>query len=149
MYTDQNVEITGSTFDATSRYDKSKHPAVKTYRFLTYDECKALSGHADAIGNDGRIAHVKITSVKTFKTRPEIQIGWKFGLYEYGKEYICRDADNHFFVTEVESEPEPEPNPECPVCSGIGIPMGALGNLEYFRCESCGCEFNVNRILGL
>ena len=30
----------------------------------------------------------------------------------------------------------------CPVCPGIGIPLGMLGNLAHFRCESCGMEFH-------
>jgi hypothetical protein len=34
---------------------------------------------------DGTATRVRITSVKTWKTRPtEFQIGWKYGMYDYG-----------------------------------------------------------------
>lgn len=90
------------TFTAISRYDKSTHPTTQNYRFLTLAECKALSGRAQAIDRHGRIANVKITSVKTWKTRPDVRVGWKFGLYEFGQELITSDSDNTFFVLPVE-----------------------------------------------
>lgn len=88
------------TFVATSRYDRSSKPEEKNYRFLSLQECKELKYHALAIGRDGRIANVKITSVKTWKTRPNVKIGWKFGLYEFGQELLTSDDDNKFFVVE-------------------------------------------------
>jgi len=33
-------------------------------------------------------------------------------------------------------------NPVHSVCGGIGIPMGTLGNLEWFRCQDCGLDFS-------
>ena len=89
------------TFLAASRYDRSANPEKKQYRFLTLAECKSLSGHAETIDRHGRIADITITSVKTWKTRPDVRIGWKFGLFEYGQETITRDEDNRFFVVEV------------------------------------------------
>jgi len=91
------------TFEAVSRYDRHANPEKKCYRFLTLNECKALDSgnHAQILDQFGRVAEVKITSVKTWKTRPDVQIGWKFGLYEYGKELITQDSDNRFLVTEV------------------------------------------------
>lgn len=86
---------------ASSRYDKSKNPEVKEYRLLTLAECKALHGHALVLDRNGRVARVAITSVKTWKTRPDVRIGWKFGLYEYGNDLITSDSDNTFFVMEV------------------------------------------------
>jgi hypothetical protein len=38
-----------------------------------------------------------------------------------------------------------EEDPEmaiCPVCPGYGFLMGILGQLKWFRCRSCGFEFN-------
>lgn len=32
-------------------------------------------------------------------------------------------------------------NPRCPICGGCGVPLGALGNLMWFRCECCGMQF--------
>lgn len=88
------------SFKASSHYDRSKNPEVKEYEFLTLEECKHLSGHADVVDKNGKIAHVRITSMKTWKTRPDVQVGWKYGMYEFGKELITCDADNRFFVKE-------------------------------------------------
>jgi hypothetical protein len=72
------------TFTAPDGYDRSKTPRKLTLRYLTLAEVKALSGHADIIANDGRVRRVKITSVKTWKTRPDdVLVGVKYGLYEY------------------------------------------------------------------
>lgn len=35
--------------------------------------------------------------------------------------------------------------PSCPMCSGPGMSMGALGNREHFRCQSCGMDFSFSR----
>jgi NAD-dependent SIR2 family protein deacetylase len=37
-------------------------------------------------------------------------------------------------------------NPSCPACPGVGRYLGALGNLEHFRCESCGTTFSDKSI---
>lgn len=97
---------------STMRADRRVHPQQVTYEFLTFDECKALASesHCDVLDRYGRIAMVKITSVKTRKTRPnELLIGWKFGMYEYGKESISKlddlgKSDNRFFVRIVENQ---------------------------------------------
>lgn len=31
----------------------------------------------------------------------------------------------------------------CPACNGTGLSMGVLGQLEWFRCQQCGIEFNA------
>ena len=33
----------------------------------------------------------------------------------------------------------------CPVCDGESFCIGALGDLEWFRCKDCGIEFNISR----
>ena len=68
----------------TMRSDKRKNPEQVEYEVLTFGECKGLGGHCHILDRQGKIANVKITSVKTWKTRPnEIEIHCKFGLYEY------------------------------------------------------------------
>ena len=68
----------------TMRSDKRKNPEQVEYELLTFAECKSLTGHAYILDRAGKIANVKITSVKTWKTRPdEIEVHCKFGLYEY------------------------------------------------------------------
>ena len=88
---------------AQSRYDKSKTPELKEYEFLTLSELKNnLSSHVLILDKNNRVARVLVTSIKTWKTRPDVKIGWKFGLYEYGSELITSDSDNQFFVKEVQ-----------------------------------------------
>jgi hypothetical protein len=41
--------------------------------------------HRTAKNSDGTAARAKVTSIKTWKTRPDdFQIGWKHGMYDYG-----------------------------------------------------------------
>lgn len=94
------------------RSDRRKNPERVAYEFLTFEECKNLGSesHCHILDNNGKIAQVKITSVKTWKTRPnELLIGWKFGLYEYGKFLACFNmgkCNNGFFVRIVPNEIE-------------------------------------------
>lgn len=89
-----------TTFHASRRSDKSRVPETRQYQFLTIEECKSLRGHCDVVDKNGKIANVKITSVKTWKTRRDVLVGWKFGLYEYGSELITTD-ENRFFVKKI------------------------------------------------
>ena len=84
----------------TLRSDRRKNPEPVQYRLLSFDECKALTGHCDILDQHGKLARVLITSVRTWKTRPdEIEVRYKFGLYEYGHLSIVRDiADNDILV---------------------------------------------------
>lgn len=34
----------------------------------------------------------------------------------------------------------------CPCCEGYGVPLGALGRLQWFRCRQCGAEFNQAKL---
>lgn len=92
-----------NTFTAKLRSDKRKKPEMKEYRFLSFDECKQLSSwdHPLVIDRFHNIVSVKITSIKTWKTRPEVEIRWKYGLYEYGSEMVYPDRQQEFFVIEV------------------------------------------------
>jgi hypothetical protein len=57
-----------------------------TVRAITLDELKTLDRRHDwkIVANDGTARDVKITSIKTWKTRPnDVRIGVKYGMYEY------------------------------------------------------------------
>lgn len=55
---------------------------------------------------DGSAAGARITSIKTWKTRPnDFRIGWKYGLYDYG----TIDPHNASEWTLVEPPPGPKP----------------------------------------
>ena len=32
--------------------------------------------------------------------------------------------------------------PPCPMCDGLGLPMGRLGNVTHYRCRHCGWTFD-------
>lgn len=36
-------------------------------------------------------------------------------------------------------------NPDCPICQGQSVFMGTLGKLDWYRCQDCGMEFNIER----
>lgn len=91
---------TTETFVARLRSDRRKHPEMRNYRYLTFEECKNLSSHCLVCDDHGTIAEVKITSQKAWKTRPQIEIHWKYGLYDYGYETIYPDRPQCFFVVE-------------------------------------------------
>jgi ribosomal protein L37AE/L43A len=40
-----------------------------------------------------------------------------------------------------------EDPPHCPFCGGVGVFMGELGSLEWWRCRACGMEFSTVGIL--
>lgn len=93
-----------NTFEAKLHNDRKG--IMRQYRYLTPDECKTFGTysprHCQMIDKYGDIREVKITSVKTWKTRPDIEVRWKYGLYEYGAELITPNRPNQFFVKEVE-----------------------------------------------
>jgi hypothetical protein len=39
--------------------------------------------------------------------------------------------------------PDCMPNPVCPMCGGVGVALGALGILHWFRCRQCGADFSL------
>ncbi len=95
------------TKSSVMRGDRRVKPEQITYRLLSFDECKTLRGNSRTpiLDLQGKIATVLITSVKTWKTRAdEIEVHYKFGLYEYGTLRIVRDvADNDVLIAIVES----------------------------------------------
>lgn len=56
---------------------------LKEYHEINYQDCKNIGPHALCISVYGDVIRVKITSIKTWKRKPDIQIGLKYGLYEY------------------------------------------------------------------
>lgn len=99
-------ESENKPFFASRRSDRHANPVKGQYRFLTLEECKSLHGRVDVLDRNGQVCQVSITSVKTWKTRPDVRIGWKYGLYEYGQELITCDADNSMFLFEMISPEE-------------------------------------------
>jgi len=83
----------------TLRSDKRKKPDQHSYRFLTYDEVKAQGyGLTKVVDRDGKIADVRITSIKTWKRKATLRVSWKFGMYEYGYEDVEPDQQQQFFI---------------------------------------------------
>lgn len=89
----------------TLRGDRRKNPDKVNYEVLTFEECKALASesHCHILDQQGKIARVKVTSVKTWKRRPdEMEIHCKFGLYEYFTVKVSTDSPNAELVKIVE-----------------------------------------------
>lgn len=107
-------------FHAVSRYDRTKHPEKKPYRLMTVEEAKQLRSGSTVLarGNDGRIANVKVNGKpKTWKTRPgDVDVPWKFGMYEYGTARFRNGESDGFLVVDAEDDSLPA-NP--PKRSGI------------------------------
>lgn len=56
---------------------------------LTLESWKTPPAECDhydimALDRSGNARRIKITSIKTWKTRPDVEIHWKYGLYEFG-----------------------------------------------------------------
>lgn len=49
-------------------------------------------------------------------------------------------------LVDYESPFDAEYETECPICEGpdsIGIYLGTLGQLKWYRCQACGIEYNI------
>lgn len=89
------------TFFARSGYASRHTEAKREYRFLTLEECKNLTGRVPFLDADDRVREMKITSVRTYKRRPDVVVRWKYGLYVYGQRVLRSDEDNNLFIVEV------------------------------------------------
>jgi len=79
----QPIENT-TIIKARDHYDRSKKAIDKDWIVLTLEEVKSLSGHTRFITRLGTVANAKVTSIKTWKTRPgNVDVHLKVGLYEY------------------------------------------------------------------
>ena len=59
---------------------------IQKYARLSLDDMKQISqgDRIDFLSRQGAIKQVTVTSIKTWKTRPnDIRLGLKYGLYEY------------------------------------------------------------------
>lgn len=67
------------------RSDKQKTPVMHNFDLLSWDEIKAIKTGDTILILDRHecAAPVKVTSVKTWKRRPDVDIHCKFGLYEF------------------------------------------------------------------
>jgi hypothetical protein len=75
-----------STTSPTALHLHNDKPQTSTRSFLqlTSDEAKTLSGHVLFVDRYGDVRKAKVTSVKTWKTRPGcVEVHLKYGLYEY------------------------------------------------------------------
>lgn len=50
------------------------------------------NSHCKAIDMQGNLRDVKITSIKIWKTKSDIEIHWKYGLYDYGSSLLTSDG---------------------------------------------------------
>jgi len=90
---------TTNTLVTSLRSDKRKNPAMVTVQYLTFEEVKALKNHAQVLDRHCKVAEVKITSIKTWKTRPNIvEVHCKYGMYEFFSETVTRETQQTFFV---------------------------------------------------
>lgn len=75
------------TFALPDGYDRSKNPATSTYRAMTVEEAKQLSGcsHALIRSADGKARRVKVNGQpKTWKRDAgRVEVPVKYGMYEY------------------------------------------------------------------
>lgn len=90
-----------TVFTAKMRSDKRKNQELKSWRYMTYEELKARPYHVNILDRHGDVAEVHITTIKTWKTRPQIEIHCKFGLYEYFTVTVYPDRQQQEFVIEV------------------------------------------------
>lgn len=72
-------------FQVYARSDRKKNPTPIDVDYLSMEEIKSLhSGDTiHILDQNDRLARVKITSIKTWKRKPDIEIHVKYGLYEY------------------------------------------------------------------
>jgi len=87
-----------ATITAALRSDKRKTPTMHTYETVKAGD--VVNGRTYwSLGDNGRAANVKVTSVKTWKTRPDIEIHLQFGMYEHWVEtYANRDVETSLMV---------------------------------------------------
>ena len=72
-------------FRIVDGYDRNKKRSILV-RNLSYEEMKALSSNSQImfISNNGEARRAKVTSVKRWKTRPDVEVHIKYGMYEFG-----------------------------------------------------------------
>ena len=46
-------------------------------------------------------------------------------------------------LEDYESPLQAEHETDCPICDGRGVYLGTLARLHWYRCESCGIEYNI------
>lgn len=93
-----STELKTGEFYVTRRGDNRKSPEIVKVRRMTYDELKTWHPNLDILDRNGKMAHVKVTSVKTWKRRPDVEIHCKYGLYEYFTVTVTPDRQQNEFV---------------------------------------------------
>lgn len=92
-----------NTFTANKQGDKHKHPETKNVRYMTIDDAKQLKygDHVLVLDQSGCYAICKVTSVKTWKRKPEVVVHLKYGLYEHFTETFINSDSTTNLVMEV------------------------------------------------
>lgn len=95
-----STELKANEFYTTRRGDNRKSPEMVKVMLMTYNDLKMVKAgnHVNVLDRAGKLAQVKITSVKTWKRKSDIEIHCKYGMYEYFDETITPDFQQKFFV---------------------------------------------------
>jgi hypothetical protein len=72
------------TFRIADGYDRRKRTVL--VRRINNEEIAALKSGSRIcfISNNGMLRRAKVTSVKRWKTKPDIEVHAKYGMYEFG-----------------------------------------------------------------
>ena len=93
MYDNWNRRKTATLTDG---YDRTKKPRRAKFRPMSTYQAKRLTygDHAWILANDGTARRVKINGQpKTWKTRPDVHVPLKYGMYEFATD--CSVAPAH------------------------------------------------------
>lgn len=82
---------------------RKKEKPLHSWEYLSLEECKNLcqNGSCYAKADDGEIIRMKVTSVHTWKTRPDVRLRVQYGLYQHYEFTFSPEIPNQTFVKEV------------------------------------------------
>jgi hypothetical protein len=98
------------TFDGILHGERNKAMRkTHVFQFLTMDELRQLNRvHIYYVPelpcppyDSAWVYRVRITSIKTWKRKPDIEVHWQYGLYRFGYETVVSDSSQWHFVKEV------------------------------------------------
>jgi hypothetical protein len=79
-------------------HNGAKKDKLVDYVPLNQDDLKSLGSHVYFISRFNDIRRAKVTTVKTWKRRADIEIHLKYGLYEYA---VTTFKDGEFYPTQL------------------------------------------------
>ena len=73
-----------NTVTAKSGYANRQKDPERTYPIMTSEQARKLysGAHVSFLDRNDTVRTAKVTSVKTWKTRPDVEIHIKYGMYE-------------------------------------------------------------------